>query len=163
MFCHFFNLHFSHHQRINSQPMIDELQWQAKALHQAGKTNNAAALHQQVLALDVKNTQPLTYISLWHHAFGMAAEAITTLEQVVTIQTNAVFVHGKLGACYQMLDQWQQAVDSEVGLRPYVRGSKGAGDWSNLADSLQWSSLHLYENGRAKARRYSVTHKQLSH
>jgi aspartate beta-hydroxylase len=311
MFCHFFNLHFSHHPRINSQPMIDELQGQAKTLHQAGKTNNAAALHQQVLALDIKNTQSLTYIGLWHHAFGRAAEAITSLEQVVTIQPNAVFVHGKLGACYQMLDQWQQAlnsyrqvlrldennadaciqagfalhtlgrphqaaaafsialqlrpklasvaqspsappqkremvsrmigisqqqirslyqqvyeevaqdvgqssckrflqmleielgmrapqyadprqrpfesympglpsqpwfersdfnwsdaleaqsevmtqefvqaVDSEVGLRPYVRGSKGGGDWSNLADSLQWSSLHLYENGRGQS------------
>ena len=173
--------------------------------------------------------------NIMHHAFGMAAEAITSLEQVVTIQTNAVFVHGKLGACYQMLDQWQQAlnsyrqvyeevaqgvgqssckrfmqmleielgmhapqyadprqrpfesympglpsqpwfergdfnwsdaleaqsevltqefvqaVDNEVGVRPYVRGSKGAGDWSNLADSLQWSSLHLYENDRGQS------------
>lgn len=291
--------------------MIDELQAQAKILHQAGKANKAAALHQQVLSAAPKNTQSLTYIGLWHHAFGRAAEAINVLEQVIALQPRAVFVHGKLGACYQMLNQWQQAlncyrqvlrldqnnvdaciqvgialqalsqtqaaaaafsmamqlrpqlasavqspntspqyrnmvsqmigmaqqqirsiyqqvyeeiglevgqnsckrflqmleielgmrtaeyadprqrpfesfmpglpsqpwfersdfdwsgaleaqsetltqefvqaVDSEAGLRPYVRGSKGGGDWSSLADSLQWSSLHLYENGREQS------------
>ena len=309
---------------MNNQPMIDELQAQAKILHRAGKANKAAALHEQVLAADSKNTQSLTYIGLWHHAFGRAAEAIIFLEQLVTLQPKAVYAHGKLGACYQILNQWQQAlncyrqilkldqnnvdacihagfalqtlgqtqqaaaafstalqlrpllstvaqsstaspqdrnmvsrmmamaqqqirslyqqvyeeigqeiepksckrflqmleielgmrapeyadqrqrpfesympglpcqpwferrdfawsdalesqsealtqefaqaVDNEVGLRPYVRGSKGSGDWSNLADSLQWSSLHLYENGRAQNKalqRYPKTASQL--
>lgn len=290
--------------------MIDELQAQAKTLHQGGNTNQAALLHQQVLATDSKNTQSLTYIGLWHHAFGRSAKAIALLEQVVVLQPRAVYVHAKLGACYQMLEQWQQAlnsyrqvlkldqnnvnafvnagsalltlgqsqaaaaafsialqlrpelasmaqsptaspqnrdmasrmigiaqqqnrslyqdvyneigqavgkhsykrflqmleielgvrtpeyadqlqrpfesympglpaqpwfersdfswcealeaqsedltqefvetIDCEAGLRPYVRGSKGGGDWSTLADSLEWSSLHLYENGRGQ-------------
>jgi aspartate beta-hydroxylase len=291
--------------------MINELQAQAKTLHQAGKVGEAAALHQKVLAADSNNTQSLTFLGLWHQALGRAAEAITLLEQVVALQPRAVYVHGKLGACYQMVGQWQQALScyrqvlkldennadacihagfalqklgrmqsaaaafstalqlrpqlasvaqsstappqkrnmvsrmvnvaqqqirsiyqqvydevgqspgknscrrflqmlqielgmrapeyadprqrpfesympglpslpwfdrgefdwsdaleaqgeilaeefvqvlaSEPGLRPYVRGAKGGGDWSGLTDSLQWSSLHLYENGRAQS------------
>jgi aspartate beta-hydroxylase len=290
--------------------MIDELQAQAKIQHQAGQANKAAALHQQVLSTDAQNTQSLTYIGLWHLAFGRVNEAIAMLEQVVALQPRALLVYGKLGTCYQMLDQWPKAlnyyrqvikldpnnvdayihaglalqrlgqtqyaaaafsialqlrpqlsnvpqsstaprqkremisqmigmaqqqiqsiyqqvyeevaqeigqksckrflqmleielgmrppeysderqrpfesympglpsqpwfersdfdwcdaleaqsealtqefvkvVDNEIALRPYVRGSKGGGDWSNLADSLEWSSLHLYENGRGQ-------------
>ncbi|MFT6270827.1 MAG: hypothetical protein ACJAVV_003666 [Alphaproteobacteria bacterium] len=42
-----------HHLRIDIQPMIDELQVRAKILHQAGKANEAAALHQQVLTANM--------------------------------------------------------------------------------------------------------------
>jgi len=90
--------------------VIDELQQRALALHRAGKSDAAAALHRQALALDANNVQSLAYLGLWRLHRREFAAARDCLEQAVALQAESGFLHGKLGACYEFAGQLPQAL-----------------------------------------------------
>ena len=101
-------------------PSIPESLAQAVAFHRAGQLRQAEQIYRQVLRADPRNADA------WHLLGVVAAQvnqheaAIEHIRRAIDLNPNATAFHANLGAAYQKLKRFDEA----VGLLPAGTGTE---------------------------------------